>query len=199
MDPELELPGLLPSQVDLEELYAWSDLDIDFVIAGVQTCGTASLWQNLERHPQIAFTHNLSEDTDYFFTNQVARHLLPSKSIVQKFNTWGLDRQKPAIVGLRHVKIMQYPIARFVVSQIPKLTPLVMLCDPIGRAEKLYLIYCEKEQHCTGKFGKATSAYCRPGHADEKVPLDDCKRSIVGFFGTPGVPDWNPMFKGSGG
>ncbi|CAE8600241.1 unnamed protein product, partial [Polarella glacialis] len=170
------LPAPSPEHAIPEELTDWANLSLDFVIAGTQRCGTASLWQNLGRHPEIGFIHGMEEDTDYFFANGVQRRMLPLKSQVVEFNgRWAASgQQRPALVGLRHVKILQYPLARLLAAQVPRLVPIVVLCDPVGRAEKEFLQECVKDEN-----------------KSELVELgkkEACRQNIVDFFGTP--PSW---------
>ncbi|CAE8733134.1 unnamed protein product, partial [Polarella glacialis] len=159
------MPELSPAHANAQELIDWSSLDLDFVIAGVQMCGTASLWQNLERHPEIGFTHGLEDDTDYFFALGVQRRLSPLKSAIDKFNgRWTAGgRRRPVIGGLRHVKILDYALSRTLAAQVPRLVPIVILCDPVGRAEKKFLTMCAWNQL---GMGVRTNKECRDSFED---------------------------------
>ncbi|CAE7304691.1 unnamed protein product [Symbiodinium necroappetens] len=49
------------------ELVLWQELPLDFVIAGIDRCGTSSLHHNLGQHPEIAFLKPFGEDSLLLF------------------------------------------------------------------------------------------------------------------------------------
>merc|ERR1712216_13702 len=74
-----------PSSDDAKifELSHWSQLHLDFVIAGVGSCGTTSLHWNMGRHAEIAFSNWPEEDPFFFMHDGV----LPYKEEIEKLNS----------------------------------------------------------------------------------------------------------------
>eukprot|EP00929_Paragymnodinium_shiwhaense_P000537 TRINITY_DN100782_c0_g1_i1.p1 TRINITY_DN100782_c0_g1~~TRINITY_DN100782_c0_g1_i1.p1 ORF type:complete len:487 (+),score=86.04 TRINITY_DN100782_c0_g1_i1:184-1644(+) len=176
------LPEPRPHQVEAFELADWSELSLDFVIMGVQTCGTSSLWQNLAKHPEIGFTHDLESDTDYFFALTTQTRLLPTVEQVQDFNgQWTTSRPRPPIVGLRHVVLMVYALQRMMVAQIPNLRAIVVVCEPLGRLEKYLHTRCQNA--------------LRESHGDAQTSADVvteyCEQQYLPqLFHMPGSASW---------
>ncbi|CAE8691907.1 unnamed protein product [Polarella glacialis] len=78
------------------ELGHWKQLQLDFVLAGFEKCGTSSLSHNLARHPDVEFIpapstdrrintdDQLAQDGNLFW--HVGNRLLPPASLVASFN-----------------------------------------------------------------------------------------------------------------
>jgi len=134
----LELHGLPPISaaiVKAEELARWSQVDLDFIIGGVDRCGTTSLYMNMRKHPDIKF-HN---DTEFFSGHRV----LPLRSKVEEFNgVWKGNR--PRIIGLDIPACISRVSCYNALSYIEKLRVLMIICDPVDRFEKKFFneVYC---------------------------------------------------------
>ena len=144
--------------VQVNELQDWTSFNIDFVIGGTDSCGTSSLHKNLEQHPEVVFS-TVSED--FFFNADLAHRLLPLKSQVDKYNaqlesfeeeklrTFGF---KPRLVGLCNPTIFANGLARRKLAAMPELKMILILCDPLGRLEKLFMEY----HYCFDDLADAT-------------------------------------------
>lgn len=142
----LRIPALLPAfksgQSTFNEVRHWSDLSLDFVIAGVDCCGTTSLRRNLPQHPEIGMTE---WGLEWFFGGIIQRRTLPLKSHVDGFNgKWGPTRPRPRILGLYTAGLFHIIKDLLSVSLIPGIRLVVTLCDPLGRLEKHFWVdhYC---------------------------------------------------------
>ena len=144
----------LSDVLHIEELADWSSLHVDFVVGGVDGCGTSSLHRNLNEHPEIAFS---TWAEDFFFTEQLAHRLLPLKSQVDGYNAQLktiADEQsrrfgiRPRLIGTCNPTIFSYALARRKFASMPNLKMIVILCDPLGRMEKLFMEY-----HFCGQAG----------------------------------------------
>lgn len=151
---DVTLPPPLPGDASAKELSHWSQLQLDFAIAGVNNCGTTSLLYNLGTHPGIAFSGSalkLAED-DFFFRHN---RLLPYRDEVETFNfQWlshGSDRDK--VKGMKHPGLFHNERVRLAMSRIPRLKVYVILCDPVSRLEKIFLNYhsCAKSGSTGGR------------------------------------------------
>eukprot|EP00928_Gymnodinium_smaydae_P086227 TRINITY_DN7014_c0_g1_i3.p1 TRINITY_DN7014_c0_g1~~TRINITY_DN7014_c0_g1_i3.p1 ORF type:complete len:502 (-),score=106.98 TRINITY_DN7014_c0_g1_i3:196-1701(-) len=130
----------LLGQAEARELSHWSKLSLDFVVAGLSSCGTTSLHRNLALHSELAFT---TDDEDNFFNrlSYPERKILPLKIKVDEFNHrrgMRLDqRERSVILGLCNPAIFQDQLARNTISRIPHLKVVIVVCDPLSRMEKL--------------------------------------------------------------
>ena len=131
----------------INELQDWSSIDIDFAIGGTDSCGTSSLHKNLGKHPEIVFS---TVEEEFFFTADLAHRLLPLKSQVDAYNArlQGIKEQKwksagfqPRLVGICNPTIFALGLARRKLAAILKLKMIMILCDPVGRVEKLFMEY----------------------------------------------------------
>eukprot|EP00929_Paragymnodinium_shiwhaense_P101936 TRINITY_DN65131_c0_g1_i1.p1 TRINITY_DN65131_c0_g1~~TRINITY_DN65131_c0_g1_i1.p1 ORF type:complete len:515 (+),score=84.92 TRINITY_DN65131_c0_g1_i1:158-1702(+) len=137
------------------ELAPWSAFDVDFIITGMDTCGTTSLHRNLERHPKIELCNNLGSSDSFF--DDLKRHILPPR---EQVNMWKADCERKLIhkgltgpiskdrrsfrLGLRQSMLFQLSHARMAMSLMPNLKVILVSCDPLGRVEKLFFryLYC---------------------------------------------------------
>ncbi|CAL1126558.1 unnamed protein product [Cladocopium goreaui] len=130
--------------VEISELRDWSAINLDFVIGGVDSCGTASLHLNLEKHSEVAF---LTSDVDYFFTNKLAHRVLPLKAQVDEYNALVLAAREAKerltgvtpLVGACVPALFSTALARIKMALIPNLKLVMILCDPLGRLEKGFM------------------------------------------------------------
>ena len=119
------------AQLQVQELSHWSQLRLDFLIAGVEHCGTTSLGRWLQQLEAVEFT--CSGEDDVFFRHD---RLLPFVSEVEAFNRrW---RYKETLKGLRHPNIWSHLRVRMALARIPNLLVLVAVCDPLSRLEKAF-------------------------------------------------------------
>lgn len=130
--------------VEISELSDWSAINLDFVIGGVDSCGTASLHLNLEKHSDVAF---VTSDVDYFFTNKLAHRVLPLKAQVDQYNALVLAAREAnerltgitPLVGACVPALFSTALARIKMALIPNLKLVMILCDPLGRLEKGFM------------------------------------------------------------
>lgn len=122
---------------EASELSHWSRLKLDFAIVGVDNCGTNSLRMNLQQHPDVAFTSE--EAVDDFFTSIVERRTLPLRSQVEAFNARRPNTTR--LWGLSDGGVFSAPLARLAASHVPSLRALLVVCDPLGRIEKEFMLY----------------------------------------------------------
>lgn len=131
--------------IEIEELQDWSSINLDFVIGGIDGCGTASLHMNLEKHADVAF---VDSEPDYYFTNKLAHRLLPLKSHVEEYNAqvaaaadakWKLTGRRPLVVGACIPALFSTGLARMKLAAIPKLKLVLIFCEPLGRMEKSFM------------------------------------------------------------
>eukprot|EP00929_Paragymnodinium_shiwhaense_P059551 TRINITY_DN29827_c0_g1_i3.p1 TRINITY_DN29827_c0_g1~~TRINITY_DN29827_c0_g1_i3.p1 ORF type:complete len:258 (+),score=20.84 TRINITY_DN29827_c0_g1_i3:195-968(+) len=95
------LPPPSPRQAAVRELSRWRHLVLDFVVGGVNSCGTNSLLHNLNKHASIAFTTIQHED-GFFFEDDC---ILPYAERLEAFNKAAWRRKQEAQqtrYGLRH-------------------------------------------------------------------------------------------------
>ncbi|CAK0815041.1 unnamed protein product, partial [Prorocentrum cordatum] len=117
----------------LQEMVAWSDLRLDFVVGGVCHCGTNSLRKNLLSHRDVAIT---IDGEDQWFSRHTRS--LPYRSEVESFNrAWtdtGRGGSRPK--GLAHPSTFEDSRTRQILSRMPDLRLVFIICDPVGRVEK---------------------------------------------------------------
>ena len=90
-------------EAQIEELSHWSKFQLDFVIAGVDNCGTTSLGRWLQQLEEVEFSRGGEEDASLFSHDR----LLPYVSEVQAFNSqW---RSPSTLKGLRHPSLVGTP------------------------------------------------------------------------------------------
>ncbi|CAE7410290.1 unnamed protein product [Symbiodinium natans] len=149
--------------VDGDEVLRWDAFDIDFAIVGVDRCGTTSLRKNLEMHPDIVFK---SDREDLLLSHTAARRLLPTRAQVDQHNaewhaakaakwkrTGHEPRRAPPLVGMANPLLFPSALARDKMAAMPRLKLIVVLCDPVGRFEKLFMLrhYCHDDLRAAQK------------------------------------------------
>mmetsp|Transcript_66031 Transcript_66031/g.144836 ORF Transcript_66031/g.144836 Transcript_66031/m.144836 type:complete len:423 (-) Transcript_66031:18-1286(-) len=118
------------------ELLHWSDLSLDFVVIGVDGCGSTALHRHLRRHSQVAFTNfsvfNVDED---FFLQEMGRQTLPFAPQVERLRDFRakLRQQK---VGLYQPWIWTATTLLKALAYNQHLKVVLSLCDPLDRFEK---------------------------------------------------------------
>lgn len=172
------LPFVLPEQTVALELSDWSALSLDFVIAGIDGCGSTSLHRNLAQHPEIGFT---SDDVDAFFGQIIQHRLLPLRSQVEAFNGRRAgSRRRPAVLGLCNPTLFSNAIARQALALIPDVRLVIVLCDPLGRNEKRFMVHhmCHEDMDAAVRSGDAS-----PVRAWGAA----CRRSIAALLDEPAL------------
>ena len=118
-------------QLQVQELSHWSQLRLDFLVAGVEHCGTTSLGRWLQQLEAVEFS--CQGEDDFFFQHD---RLLPFVTEVETFNQkW---RSKETLKGLRHPNLWSHLRVRMALARIPNLLVLVAVCDPLSRLEKAF-------------------------------------------------------------
>ena len=136
--------------VQVNELQDWTSFNIDFAIVGTDTCGTSSLHQNLERHPEVTFS---TVNEDYFWIVALAHRLLPFKNQVDRYNAqlesiredkFRRYGSRPRLIGVCHPSIHSSELARHILAAMPQVKIIMILCDPVNRLEKYFMhfAYC---------------------------------------------------------
>mmetsp|Transcript_75003 Transcript_75003/g.242602 ORF Transcript_75003/g.242602 Transcript_75003/m.242602 type:complete len:520 (+) Transcript_75003:142-1701(+) len=174
--PVLEGPPPTPPWTRLlraSEVSHWSHLSLDFVLAGINACGTTSIHRNLAQHPDIRFT---GDDEDSFFTKHF---ILPLESTVREFNQkHAKSGPSPKILGLYDANIFEGPFAGHQLARIPGLKMIVVVCDPVSRLEKLFFekLYCKSRADVDDRelvvVNTTTKPEARPCSRSISVVLD---------------------------
>ena len=104
----LRLQFNLPSAAEhlqARELSHWSQLQLDFVVAGLSSCGTTSISKALSQIGDVEFT--LDGEDDFFYQHDA---LLPYRDEVESFNFQWLSHtcEEPCLRGLRHPGLPAY-------------------------------------------------------------------------------------------
>jgi len=135
LNSPLPFPVPAEPQLAVAELSHWSHFRLDFVIAGLDNCGTTSLGRWLQQLDDIEFSR-LGEEDDFFFEND---RLLPFLSEVERFNSqWKSHR---TLKGLRHPSLWAHLRVRMALARIPQLKVLLVVCDPLSRVDKAFWWY----------------------------------------------------------
>lgn len=130
------------------ELSHWMRLELDFAIIGASYCGTTSIHMNLALHPEIQFT-TLHEDGFFApggsrqtFVKYEGKRILPLHTVVLQLNAgWRAGRR---LRGLNNPDIYDYDLGMLALSLVPNVRVIMVLCDPVGRFDKLFFHkYCE--------------------------------------------------------
>lgn len=131
-----------PELVRLDELSHWKELPYDFVLAGVDKCGTTSLRMNLAKHPDIHFSPGdddiLFEDT-LFTWSRTSRMSLPTRELVERRRVAAAALRgaggsgRPQLVGVYNAIIFREPYARQALHRMPDLKVLMVACSPVRR------------------------------------------------------------------
>lgn len=166
----------------VRELGAWTQLEYDFVIAGVDACGTTSLHRNLAEHPGIAFSSN-DEDAILHGTAY-----LPLKWQVDEFNSrWSLPSKRGKLRGIYSSNLFNNAGAT---AKASMKNPIVLLvaCDPVSRFDTLYArhaIICSAGDrntswgnHCVESLGGAI----RDKMFNKRAAIALGLKRFVGFF-----------------
>ncbi|CAE7304002.1 Pxmp2 [Symbiodinium pilosum] len=148
------------------ELGHWRDLQLKFVVAGFEKCGTSSLSHNLARHPEVQFfpptmmdarsnTDNQNAQDGHFFW-QVGGRLLPPADLVRRFNAGlcclggarppgfrdteliGPVKRGAQVIGERNPVYAFQRIIMKMVSLVPSARVVLLVCDPIRWLHSAY-------------------------------------------------------------
>ena len=123
------------AEAQVVELSHWSRFELDFVIAGVDNCGTTSLGRWLQQLEGVEFSRGGEEDESLFAHDR----LLPYLSEVEAFNSqW---RSSSTLKGLRHPSLWAHLRARMALARIQRLRVLLVVCDPLSRIDKAFWWY----------------------------------------------------------
>ena len=137
----LSAPGVRPKIGAVRELFHWGQLELDFVIIGMDGCGSTSLHRILSRHTEIYFTNlsvfNVDED---FFMVELGRQTLPFRSQVERLNVFRMElrqrRGDSKVVGLYQPFMWNVEMLRLAMKQMPNIRVLATVCDPVDRFER---------------------------------------------------------------
>eukprot|EP00438_Fugacium_kawagutii_P009757 Skav236678 [mRNA] locus=scaffold406:87060:88502:- [translate_table: standard] len=161
--------------VQVQELEDWPSFNIHFAIGGASNCGTTSLLRNLNQHPEVAFS---TLDEDEYFTGDLAHRLLPFRWQVENYNA-RLDRIKdekkkssgirPRLVGISNPNLFAFGLARRKLAAMPDLKMIFILCEPMGRLEKIFMRY----HYCFDDLDEAQQR----GLAGIRAPNQTCFQS----------------------
>lgn len=136
-----DVPAPSNSDIFIQELGHWSEYRLDFVIGGLNSCGTTSLYTNLAANADIDFTipDGFKEDGSLFRNNRV----LPYAVDVAEFNNlWrATGRREPKLRGLAHPELFRTLRVRQALLRMDALKVIFILCDPVSRFEKLFWLY----------------------------------------------------------
>eukprot|EP00927_Polykrikos_kofoidii_P014859 TRINITY_DN16568_c0_g1_i2.p1 TRINITY_DN16568_c0_g1~~TRINITY_DN16568_c0_g1_i2.p1 ORF type:complete len:534 (-),score=44.97 TRINITY_DN16568_c0_g1_i2:47-1648(-) len=172
----------LPSFSEVHELGCWSELDLDFAIIGVEHCGTVSLLRNLGKHADIVFSDDELEK--FFYGETGARRLIPLRSHVEAFNlrmgqkvaakagTFGNEGLRKAR-GAWNPSWYRYPITRGALATIPGFKAVFIMCEPLGRLERLFIEFQWCPPHHDAPERSRWDGFFKP-RADDHV----CSQSI---------------------
>eukprot|EP00928_Gymnodinium_smaydae_P020895 TRINITY_DN18085_c0_g1_i1.p1 TRINITY_DN18085_c0_g1~~TRINITY_DN18085_c0_g1_i1.p1 ORF type:complete len:522 (-),score=93.22 TRINITY_DN18085_c0_g1_i1:159-1724(-) len=165
------LPRPRLEHVTAHELADWEGLRIDFAVMGADNCGSTSLYHNLGQHPDIDFSTE-NPAGDYFF-GAIAHRLLPLRSHIDAFHRARarserqLGRGRRSMRGFFNPMLHQAALARQALASIDGLRVIMVVCDPVGRAEKAFMrfYYCgtraedrgtrNQEQQCSDSIAAA--------------------------------------------
>jgi len=119
-----------------QEVSHWADLPLDFVLIGLDGCGTTSLRRNLAKHPDLNFTSLkvFGQDEDYFLI-EMARQTLPFMKQVQKLVRHRAP-MRTAKVGIYNPLMWKEELLEHLLGNIPNLRVVVAVCDPLDRFER---------------------------------------------------------------
>lgn len=120
------------------ELGDWSDLQVDFVIVGMDKCGCSTLRRNLMQHPAITFTHGPrdyvpSSDEDYSFMQYA---VLPEASFVDNLNgkvAYMKQRHSAMVVGMNAPTIWFQPVQQLMLLVNQNVKLILLVCNLVGR------------------------------------------------------------------
>ena len=138
------MPPPTPAELGLVELSHWSRVRLDFVVGGLNCCGTTSLWSSLAEHPDIRFSMEGRNKEDHGLQGS---RVLPYRSEVE-----GLEgRWAPPGRRQPRIRAMANPDAwraqgrlRQIFKRMGQVRVAVVLCDPVSRLEKLFWLF----HHC---------------------------------------------------
>ncbi|CAE7363594.1 TY2B-C [Symbiodinium natans] len=136
---EFALPS--PAQhVKVRELSHWSQLRLDFVVGGINSCGTTSMAKALDQIGDIDFT--MDGEDNFFYRHD---SLLPYREEVESFNfQWLSHSCSQCLRGLRHPGLYHSHRVRLALAHIPRLKVVIVVCDPVSRFEKWFWMFL----HC---------------------------------------------------
>ena len=130
----------------VQELAAWSELDLSWAILGLAGCGTSSFAAALHSHPELELLHtdSLLEDSSFFLSPMTHPFALPTRLEVSRFNRWGTkarstSRSARRLRGVKRPQYIRSDLALARLGQVPGLRALAVLDDPALRAEREYL------------------------------------------------------------
>lgn len=143
------------------ELTSWEQYKLDFVVAGVDGCGTTSLHRNLDRHPEVNMTTRLFDDLQFW----AHRAMLPLRHRVDEFNSMhgkrGTARRSHRRLGMRAANLWCYTHSREILQRIPGLRVVLVLCNPFDRWEKDFLMgFCDRNRTAHARLCRRHVSEC---------------------------------------
>eukprot|EP00434_Breviolum_minutum_P016309 symbB.v1.2.014371.t1/scaffold956.1/size149065/4 len=159
--------GFNMSGVSLLEMGHWSQIQLDFVLAGFEKCGSSSLSHNMAKHPEVTFIPSISDDPrinsdqqlvqDGHFFWRVGGRLLPPLQLIQSFNQGHCCAGGARISGFSDAELVgqrasrgpakrgeRNPVYAFqrilmkMVSLVPGAKVILLVCDPVGWLHSAY-------------------------------------------------------------
>ncbi|CAJ1333809.1 unnamed protein product [Effrenium voratum] len=131
------MKGAQLASAAVQELGHWADLALDFLLIGVDGCGTTALRRGLARHRLINFTtfsiHGVDED---FFLHEMGRNTLPFTWQVQRF-AQRREESLGGLIGLYQAVIWKEDVLLYILEKVPDVKLIATVCDPVDRFERL--------------------------------------------------------------
>lgn len=139
----LDLPE--PVQVvdaEVEELGLWSEMHVDFVIAGFAKCATTALAAHLDKHPRLQLADVGAGELYYEDSSFITPVLLPTRQAIQAFQA------RHGVAGGEGKIGIKYPHTLFSTLTLMKLRAanpdvlfVIVLRDPVDWIESTYRWY----------------------------------------------------------
>lgn len=142
--------------VSVEELGNWTEMHVDFVIAGFAKCGTTSLAAYLDRHPGLQLADVGAGEPygeDSFF---VSLDLLPSRSSIRRFQQRHGRPQASVKIGIKYPHVIfRDLVLRKLLAANPAVRLVLVVRDPIDWLESTYRWYTVAEVEAPTFFDHA--------------------------------------------
>lgn len=128
-------------EVRAQELASWHELDVSWAVLGFPGTGTTTLMRRLHSHPEIEALWEPQQaavmEEHFFFYGRTSH--LPPREEVDAFNA---HRTKEGTARSRGVKRTSYVLSDaslYRLARVPGLLAIVVIQDPVARAERQYL------------------------------------------------------------
>eukprot|EP00929_Paragymnodinium_shiwhaense_P028271 TRINITY_DN16424_c0_g2_i1.p1 TRINITY_DN16424_c0_g2~~TRINITY_DN16424_c0_g2_i1.p1 ORF type:complete len:425 (+),score=89.90 TRINITY_DN16424_c0_g2_i1:68-1276(+) len=157
------------------EVSHWADIPLDFIIVGVDNCGSTSLRRNLAQHPSVAFTdfsvHGIDED---FVFHDIGLRTLPLRSQADIFIK-AKENNPEKVLGSYNPLLWNEGTVETMLQLIPNLRVIMAVCDPVDRLEKMaYLRMENKDSASPDEVTRLAASWHHP-----EVSHSQCKSHLV--------------------